>query len=72
MYARHGFEDIAVLDVDLTGRFGIAKTEADIKDTKSWGGEYGLGLRKRGDANCEQEADLKEGFYRTVLMVRKP
>jgi predicted N-acetyltransferase YhbS len=55
VYRKFGYQNVAVMDFDVTGTWGITKTEA-----WNWGATHALDIAR----------PLPEGFSRTVLMRR--
>jgi hypothetical protein len=57
VYFRGGFRDVAVLDLDVTGRWGIIRTDA-----QDWGVQNAVGIAGEVPGT---------GWFRTVLMKRE-
>jgi hypothetical protein len=56
LYRKFGYEDVAVVDVQVTGTWGVANTEGDY-----WGANNALAF-----------GPLVDGAHRTVIMRRSP
>lgn len=57
VYKRLGFEDVAVMDFDMTGKWGAVKEEG-----RNWGEQNAF----------ELGGPLPTGLMRSVIMKRKP